>query len=297
MFRFLVIIWFALILIFNTNALSAEPITINNSLGQKFVLIKPGKFMMGSPAAETARKLYPTFFDLEAQKEVEIKRMFWLSCYETTQAEYEQIMGNNPSHFSLIRAKERLAGVETRRLPVEEVTWLQAVEFCRKLSDLPAERQAGRTYRLPTEEEWEYACRAGSTTPFCYGDHADGTEFNCCGKVAHHNLQEPAVLFKQGIWLQRTTVVGSYAPNAWGLYDMHGNVSEWTASAYRAEQRSKTDHRYTLDPTGDYRCNRGGSNGLPAQSGRSACRVFKRADYTAFGQIGFRVVMEIADKK
>jgi formylglycine-generating enzyme required for sulfatase activity len=187
--------------------------------------------------------------------------------------------------------------MDTRRLPVEAVSWYQADEFCRKLSDLPAERQARRTYRLPTEYEWEFACRAGSTTAFHYGNHADGTEFNCCGRVAHKNLEEPEVFDKQGTYLRRTTVVGSYAPNAWGLYDMHGNVVEWTLLAYRDQQVTKTERRYWYDPSGDLRCYRGGSNGFPACACRSASRYFMKADSGALSQTGFRVVMEIADKK
>jgi formylglycine-generating enzyme required for sulfatase activity len=285
-----------LIIVYLVNGQPPQPVT--NSIGQKLVWIKPGKFMMGSPATETARVWYANHFDVEAQKEIEIKRGIYMNCYETTQAEYEQIMGKNPSAFSVTGFfRGEVAGMDTRRLPVDAVTWYQADEFCRKLSDLPAERLARRTYRLPTEYEWEYACRAGSTTAFHYGNHADGTEFNCCGRATHKNLDQPGVSNNQGIYLRRTTVVGSYAPNAWGLYDMHGNVSEYTLLAYRAEQVTKTERRYWYDPNGDLRNDRGGSNGIPAYQCRSASRYFMKADYGAIGQTGFRVVMEIADKK
>jgi formylglycine-generating enzyme required for sulfatase activity len=123
-----------------------NPGPVTNSIGQKLVWIKPGKFMMGSPPTEKARTYYANTFDMEAQKEIEIKRGFYMNCYETTQAEYEQLMGKNPSAFCATGFfRGNVVGMETRRLPVEAVSWYQADEFCRKLSDLPAERQARRT--------------------------------------------------------------------------------------------------------------------------------------------------------
>jgi formylglycine-generating enzyme required for sulfatase activity len=275
-----------------------SPAPVTNSISQKLVWIKPGKFMMGSPAAETARSGYGTTWRLEDQREVEIKRGFWLSCYETTQSEYERIMGTNPSAFAPMGFfRGKVAGLDTRQFPAEAITFLQAEEFCRKLSDLPAERQARRTYRLPTEAEWEYACRAGSTTAFHSGDYADGADFNCCGRVTHKDLQTPYLSNPKGIWLQRTTVVGAYPANAWGLYDMHGNVAEWTSTPFRYEQHSNIDRRYIPDKNGDMRATRGGDFDAPAHHCRSARRFFHKIDTSVLGHIGFRIVMEIADKK
>jgi formylglycine-generating enzyme required for sulfatase activity len=145
--------------------------------------------------------------------------------YEVTQAQYEKVMGKNPSHF-----QGAIVGNENADLPVEKVSWDDAVEFCKKLSDLPEEKKAGREYRLPTEAEWEYACRAGSKTVYSFDD-------------------EEGLLPEYG-WFDRnssdrTHAVGLLEPNAWGLYDMHGNVWEWCSDWYGEYPKSAVS-----DPTG-----------------------------------------------
>ena len=191
------------------------PVVQTNSLGMKLVLIPPGEFDMGSTEEQVAwlvadgrtksvpdQELYIQQLPAEAPKHrVRITKPFYMGLCEVTQTQYESVMGINPSKFK---------GDANR--PVERMTWDQASAFCRKLGELPGEQSAGAVYRLPTEAEWEYACRAGTTTSWY------GTDY------------EAAVL--QQAWIranagQTTHPVGQKAPNAWGLYDMHGNVFEW----------------------------------------------------------------------
>jgi formylglycine-generating enzyme required for sulfatase activity len=172
----------------------------------KLVLIPKGTFMMGSPESEERRG-----YD-ETQHQVTISKDYYLGVHEVTQAQYEKVMGKNPSHF-----QGAIVGNENADLPVEMITWDDAVEFCKKLSDLPKEKKAGRVYRLPTEAQWEYACRAGSKTAYSFDD-------------------EEGLLPVYG-WFyrnssKRTHTVGLLEPNAWGLYDMHGNVWEWCSDWY-----------------------------------------------------------------
>ena len=178
-----------------------QPKEITNSIGMKLVLIPKGTFMMGSPESEKGR------YENETEHEVTISKDYYLGVYEVTQAQYEKVMGNNPSHF-----QGAIVGNENADLPVENVPWHDAVEFCKKLSELPEEKKAGRVYRLPTEAQWEYACRAGSKTAYSFDD-------------------EEGLLPVYGWFYRnssdRTHTVGLLEPNAWGLYDMHGNVWEW----------------------------------------------------------------------
>ncbi len=201
-----------------------KPREFENSVGMKLVLIPPGEFMMGSPESEEDRNS-----DEGPQHRVRITRPFYFGTYQVTQEEYERVMGTNPSSFSRGGGgNDRVSGMDTSRFPVETVSWNDAAEFCRKLSALPAERAAGREYRLPTEAEWEYACRAGTTTPFHFGSVLNGRQANVDGN-------RPYGTSEKGPYLQRTTTVGSYSANGFGLFDMHGNVWEWCADWFSSD--------------------------------------------------------------
>ena len=187
-----------------------------NSLGMKLALIPAGEFLMGSAeSAPGARE------DEQPQHRVRISKPFYLGVYEVTQGEFEQVMGENLSSFSRTGLlKDAPEELDVSRLPADNVTWYAAIEFCRRLSEMPAEKQAGRVYRLPTEAEWEYACRAGTTTIFAFGDELSSTHANFNGKHPFGDAEA-------GPFLNRTATIGSYEPNAFGLYDMHGNLNEW----------------------------------------------------------------------
>ena len=161
----------------------------------ELVEIKPGTFMMGSNNGEGDEK--PVHL-------VQISYGFYLGKYEITQKQWERVMGTNPSFF------------KGENLPVENIDWNDAKEFVRKLNEMQDEYE----YRLPTEAEWEYACRAGTTTNFAFSDSLSSGQANIDGN-------EPFGNALKGVFLQRTSEVGSYSPNNWGLYDMHGNVWEW----------------------------------------------------------------------
>jgi formylglycine-generating enzyme required for sulfatase activity len=175
---------------------------ITNSIGMKLVLIPKGTFQMGSPIEEEGAR------DAEGQHQVTISKDYYLGGTEVTQGQYEKVMGTNLSNFQ----KRVIRKSDSSMYPVEQVSWEDAVEFCKKLSALPDEKKAGRVYRLPTEAEWEYACRAGSKTAYSFGESSK-------------SLGDYAWFAGNGI--SQTHPVGEKNPNAWGLYDMHGNVWEW----------------------------------------------------------------------
>lgn len=231
---------------------------IVNSIGMPLVLIPPGRFRMGSPQSEIGRN------NDEQRTEAELTRSFLLGKYLVTQGEYQKLMGVNPSGFAPSRGQP--AGhspSEAQRLPVESVSWYEATQFCAALSQLPAERNAGREYRLPTEAQWEYACRAGTTTPFCFGRSLHSNQANFNGTYSYK-------LVRRGRALQRPGRVGLYAPNGFGLYDMHGTLWEWCQDAYCKELPGGRDPLVEA-PDAD-RVNRGGSWFNIGSCCRSACR-------------------------
>ena len=239
------------------------PKELTNSIGMKLVLIPRGTFMMGSPESEQGRK------EDENQHEVTISKDYYLGVYEVTQAQYEKVMDKNPSHF-----QGAIVGNENADLPVENVSWDDAVEFCKKLSELPDEKKVGRVYRLPTEAEWEYSCRAGSKTAYSFDD-------------------EEGLLSEYG-WFRRnssdrTHTVGLLEPNAWGLYDMHGNVWEWCSDWYEEYPKGAVS-----DPTGakegSLRVDRGGSWRYEAAVCRSAIRLRVNPSFRD-DRSGFRVAL------
>ncbi|QDT96867.1 SUMF1/EgtB/PvdO family nonheme iron enzyme [Gimesia aquarii] len=253
-----------------------------NSLGMQLTLIPPGEFMMGSPVSEEESQ------KTEVPHRVQVTKPFYLGRFEVTQAEYQKIMGENPSWFSANgRGQNKIAGQNTERFPVDSVSWHNATIFCRKLSE-----REGKTYRLPTEAEWEYACRAGTTGPFHFGTVNNGRSSNSDGRYPYGTKTK-------GPFLARTTQVGSYKPNAFGLFDMHGNVYEWCADwfdprLYHRRQGKLTSDPYVSDNTPGVttRVLRGGSwlKGKDLHS-RSA---YRRGNLPSWkGQnIGFRVVHE-----
>jgi uncharacterized protein (TIGR02996 family) len=195
---------------------TGPPPRVLNSLGMELARVPAGSFRMGSPDVERSR-----YDDEGPQREVTLTRPFYLSVYPVTQSAYAAVMGANPSLF------QGDAGGGPHH-PVDSVSWDDAAAFCRRLSTLPEERAAGRAYRLPTEAEWEHACRAGAETPFWWGASASARQANFDG---HH----PYDGGEEGPFLGRTSRVGAYAANPFGLYDLHGNVWEWCADWYAKE--------------------------------------------------------------
>ena len=236
------------------------------------VWIPPGTFTMGSPPSERGR-----FYHEGPQTVVTISKGFWLGKYEVTQREYVAVMGTNPSYFT---------GDLDR--PVEQVTWYDAVEYCNRLT--ARERAAGRLpagyeYRLPTEAQWEYACRAGTTTRFSFGDALECDDL--CGACS---IADRYMWWCGNNTPYGTKRVGQKLPNAWGLYDMHGNVWEWCEDWYsdRLPGGSVTDP--TGPSLGSYRVFRGGSWSYNGQYCRSAVRDYDWPDGTSSG-LGFRAAL------
>jgi formylglycine-generating enzyme required for sulfatase activity len=258
---------------------------ITNSLGMKLVLIPAGQFVMGSPATEAEREAG------EDQHEVAIARPFYLGVYTVTQGQFQNVMGKNPSFFN-----PKNGGSPDH--PAEQVRWGDARQFCARLSALPEEKQAGRAYRLPSEAEWEYACRAGTTTPFNVGDALSSTQANFNGNF-------PFGAAEKGPFLGRPARVGSYAPNAWGLYDMHGNVYEWCNDWYDPDYYKKSPRDNPKGPEkgvvvtgfGDncYVVVRGGCWLDEGRACRSA-RRFRLQQSEPYRWTGFRVACDVAGK-
>lgn len=224
----------------------------------EMVLIPAGTFMMGSP---DSAEYHP---DEMPQHQVTV-RSFYIGKYEVTQAQWRAVMGTNPSRF---KGDNR---------PVENVTWQDAVEFCRRLSQM-----TGREYRLPSEAEWEYACRAGTTTPFAFGSSLSSEQANFDGRVPYGGAA-------QGVYREETTPVGSFSPNAFGLYDMHGNVSEWCQDLYHKNYNGAPVDGSAWESGGESkRVMRSGSWDSVANGCRSA---FRSSDFgRRYDTNGFRVV-------
>jgi len=199
------------------------PHEVINSIGMKFVKIPKGTFTMGAPETELG------FGRDETQHEVTISKDFYLGVFEVTQSEYSKLMEKNPSQN---RYRGRFYSVDTDELPVEQVSWEDAVEFCSRLSESPEEKKESRLYRLPTEAEWEYACRAGTQTPFHFGATLSPEVANYNGNYTYGNGQK-------GKYRETTIPVKSLkAPNAWGLHHMHGNVWEWCMDDWHGSYNS-----------------------------------------------------------
>jgi formylglycine-generating enzyme required for sulfatase activity/serine/threonine protein kinase len=242
---------------------------LTNSMGITLALIPKGTFIMGAAAHELGR------CDDERAHNVTLSKDFYLGVTEVTQDQYKNLMGKNPSYFQGDKRNE-----ESGNCPVENVSWEDALEFCRRLSELPEEKKSGRVYRLPTEAEWEYSCRAGSTTTFYFGDDASQL-----GQFAWCDLNS----------IEITRPVGLKRPNAWGLYDMYGNVWEWCADWY-----GEYPVDAVIDPAGpgqgDARVYRGGCWGDKAPNCRSANRHWYSPTLRSQHN-GFRVALDFTIPK
>jgi formylglycine-generating enzyme required for sulfatase activity len=240
-----------------------KKIDLGNEVNMVVVFIPAGEFEMGSPMEELKRD------SDEAQHHIKLTKAFYMGKFEVTQIQYRVLMNENPSKFG------------GDKLPVDNVNWYEAARFLKKLSD-----KTGMKFRLPTEAEWEYACRAGTTTAFNTGTTIDSD-------FANYDADEPYADGIIGKDLKRTTVVGSYPPNAFGLCDMHGNVWEWCSDIYDNEYYKITP---SIDPKGPQegkaKVIRGGAWNEWAYKCRSADRN-SRWPKTNESIIGFRVVLEI----
>jgi uncharacterized protein (TIGR02996 family) len=265
--------------------------TLVNSIGMRLVLIPAGTFQMGSPiqGQGNLRKDYGDdwgeWVDQETLHEVQITRPFLLGACPVTQQEYERVMGKNPSDFSHSGiGKNSVQKLDTKHFPVETVPWNDATVFCKALSNLPEEQAFGRTYRLPSEAEWEYACRGGaaSYTPFHLGT-------SLCSTQANFNGDYPFGKAAKGPYLERPCAVRSYPANAFGLFDMHGNVWEWCLDWYDQNYYQSSPKKDPQGPdNGDRRVLRGGSWFYPAFYCRSGRRYY-HAPVDRSNKIGFRV--------
>jgi formylglycine-generating enzyme required for sulfatase activity len=255
--------------------------SVENSIGMKLVRIPRGTFTMGSPASEDRHD------KAEEQHEVEITKDFWLGVHEATQQQFRAVMGKNPSWFSADGSgKDQVKGLDTGDFPVENVSYEDAVAFCRKLSALPAEKKVGRKHRLPTEAEWEYSCRgrASSYQVFHFGHSLTSRQANFDGRYPY-GAGDKATL------LDRSCSVGQYGTNRFGLYDMHGNVMEWCSDWYDKDYYGKSPRRDPQGPSeGANRVLRGGSWAHAGLSCRSAVRDRDRPDTRLF-YLGFRVAI------
>ena len=234
-----------------------EPMT-----SMRLVALDPGTFAMGSPAAEYGRG------DDETRHPVTLTRKVYIGQHEVTQAEWKQVMGTSPSQSS-----------QCARCPVETVDFYQVSTF---LSRLNAGNSAMRD-RLPTEAEWEYACRAGTTRAFSTGRSISTGEANYDGRF-------PYTGGSGGVTIGKTAPVGSYPPNAWGIFDMHGNVWEWTGDWY-GDYGAGAATDPTGVPKGRARVIRGGSWRFDANSMRCALR-YTHAPQDKGSSLGFRIVAE-----
>ncbi len=238
---------------------------LGDGVSMTMVKIPAGKFMMGSPENEKYRDS-----DESPQHSVTVPE-FYLGQTLVTQAQWQALMGNNPSSFK-----------GNSKLPVDSVNWLDAMDFCQKLS-----QKTGHTYRLPSEAEWEYACRAGTTTPFAFGE-------TITPEIVNYNGNYPYGNAAKGEYRQKTTIVGSFPANAFGLYDMHGNLYEWCLDEWNnnynnapADGSARGD--INSRDSDKHRLLRGGSWDNNARNCRSANRI----NITASGRnynIGLRVV-------
>jgi sulfatase modifying factor 1 len=282
------------------------PVALTNSIGMRFALIPPGNFKMGSQ--DSVEEVHAKCIGVDVNPDwatdehpvhkVKIARAFYMSIYEV-EAKVLETVAPRPSE-----TKEQKDAIKGRRrgdpkaktpTPAINVWWQEAVTFCEQLG-----KQDSRTYRLPTEAEWEYACRAGTSTPFSFGETVLTNQVNCNHYYPYSKKGVAAPAWQAG----PATTMGTYPPNAWGLHEMHGNVREWCSDWYAPyTKKSQTDPEGPA--TGTERVARGGG----AKNSPAVCRSAKRGSYVPpslapsphYGNrprpiltsVGFRVVMEL----
>ena len=233
--------------------------------GMRFVEIPAGRFTMGSPASEPLRGAD------EVLHEVTISKPFYLGAFEATQEQWQAVMGAAAGSFK-----------GDRRRPVESVTWFEVQDFLRRLTD----RSKDSIFRLPTEAEWEHACRARSTTAYNVGESLAQTQ----ARIDPHRPDDPTGPAAS----DGPVPVGSFAPNRWGLHDMHGNVWEWTSDPYCPYSAAPAADPRPTCPA-ELRVIRGGSWYFRADSARCATRYTHRPQDRGFS-LGFRVVREVGPR-
>ncbi|NES64409.1 MAG: SUMF1/EgtB/PvdO family nonheme iron enzyme [Okeania sp. SIO2D1] len=238
---------------------------LGNGVSLEMVKIPAGRFLMGSPETEAER------IDWESpQQNVDVPE-FFMGKYPVTQEQWEAVMGNNPSKF---KGASR---------PVDTVSWNDATEFCQKLSD-----RTGKKYSLPSESQWEYACRARTTTPFYFGETITSELANYRGEFTYAD-QPP------GEYRKETTDVGIFPPNVFGLYDMHGNVWEFCQDVWHENYNGAPNDGSAWETgiNSDYRLLRGGCWDYYSRNCRSARRGYCSADFLSDDR-GFRIVSSVS---
>jgi formylglycine-generating enzyme required for sulfatase activity len=245
-------------------------VILHRGTGAKLLLVPPGEFMMGSPTIEVGRG------SDERQHRRVIRKPFYLGSTQVTQAQWQRLMGRNPSRFQSSMDLVRWLGIGSSiprevvdQLPVENVSWNECQVFLSR---------AGGGVRLPSEAEWEYACRAGTTTRFSFGA-------TITPQQANYNGYESYGAGSTGLYRQQTVVVGSMPPNAWGMHEMHGNVWEWCEDGYADYPDSGTEEPA---PAASARVLRGGSWFTYADYCRSATRARYDSGYRD-GNVGLRL--------
>lgn len=258
----------------NRNRGRAEFFTedLGNGILLEMVAISGGQFLMGSPENELERR------ESESPQHIVTIQPFYMGKYAVTQEQWQAVMGNNPSRF------------QGAKRPVENVSWDDAVEFCQRLA-----RKTGKDYRLPSEAEWEYAAHAGTTTPFHFGETIStdlanyrGTDWTYEGKVYPGNYGHGS----KGIFREQTTEVGKFSPNAFGLYEMHGNIWEWCQDTWHEnyEGAPSDGTAWVSENDNNSRLLRGGSWDTDPGYCRSAIRNGNSHDGRLV-MVGFRVVV------
>lgn len=254
-YRLFVLFLIAGNILFAMDAGDRKEISVNG-VGFAVRYIPPGTFMMGSPASEAGRTLQ------ETQYKVEISKGFWMMETTVTQELYEAIVGKENNHSRFTNNKQN---------PANTLSWYDAIDFCKKLSDI-----TGKDWTLPTEAQWEYACRAGTTSAYYFGNDISSLDEFAWYEGNSQNTLNP---------------VAQKKANQWGLYDMHGNVLEWCLCSF-----NEYPSEFTVDPVyvegGTYRVIRGGGFGNTPSRLRSASRVkFGPGGWDV--DLGFRAIMII----